>query len=348
MRVGAGIILSVLSSSVLAAVIPNYGDHVPLLVRRTVNPENRVVLWKRADEKQTGPGPSNSGAGASSEASTSNGQSNPDDSGINSELKKLDRFQNYVERLYKSHNKNKRSLMQRMAHKRDKKSIKIAIKIVAEITKGENRNEFILIVKKLLTAALESTRTTLELFNKKAKSPLFSVFITKGKTQKTVNNEMVRIQGLVTEIVKEYLKYLTIRIAVITKTPQHLTSTINGIARQFRNLAGDIKYLYAGEYKDFISKVEPKNNEKNIQIIEKYLSEANEYWKSLEAVADYNQNLINNGKVTFTKKASKKTSTSATRVKKRPGMKTKPPTDETPDQETSDQGVGQSVNGIFG
>ncbi|KAH6587797.1 hypothetical protein BASA50_011099 [Batrachochytrium salamandrivorans] len=192
MRVGAGIILSVLSSSVLAAVIPNYGDHVPLLVRRTVNPENRVVLWKRADEKQTGPGPSNSGAGASSEASTSNGQSNPDDS------------------------------------------------------------------------------------------------------------------------------------------------------------AGDIKYLYAGEYKDFISKVEPKNNEKNIQIIEKYLSEANEYWKSLEAVADYNQNLINNGKVTFTKKASKKTSTSATRVKKRPGMKTKPPTDETPDQETSDQGVGQSVNGIFG
>ncbi|KAH6560676.1 hypothetical protein BASA60_000546 [Batrachochytrium salamandrivorans] len=221
--------------------------HVPLLVRRDSKSREQGLLWKRADENQTGPGPSNSGAGASSEASTSNGQSNPDDSGINSELKKLDRFQNYVERLYKSHNKNKRSLMQRMAHKRDKKSIKIAIKIVAEITK-----------------------------------------------------------------------------------------------------AGDIKYLYAGEYKDFISKVEPKNNEKNIQIIEKYLSEANEYWKSLEAVADYNQNLINNGKVTFTKKASKKTSTSATRVKKRPGMKTKPPTDETPDQETSDQGVGQSVNGIFG
>ncbi|KAH6584258.1 hypothetical protein BASA61_007569 [Batrachochytrium salamandrivorans] len=87
---------------------------------------------------------------------------------------------------------------------------------------------------------------------------------------------------------------------------------------------------------------------KNIKVIEKYLSEANKYRKSFEAVADYNQNLINNGKVTFTKKASTKTSTSATRVKKRPGMKTKPPTDETPDQEASDQGVGQSVNGIFG
>ncbi|KAH6580773.1 hypothetical protein BASA60_002734 [Batrachochytrium salamandrivorans] len=60
MRVGIGIILSVLSSSVLAAVIPDYDSHGLLLVRRAVNPDNRVLLWKRAGEEQEAPGPSNS------------------------------------------------------------------------------------------------------------------------------------------------------------------------------------------------------------------------------------------------------------------------------------------------
>ncbi|KAH6562777.1 hypothetical protein BASA60_010999 [Batrachochytrium salamandrivorans] len=308
MRVGIGVILSVLSSSVLAAVIPDYDSHGILLVRRTVNPENMSLLWKRADEKQTGPVPSSSGAGAgaSSEASTSNGQSNPENSGINSELKKLDHFLKFIERLYKSHNKNKRSLMQRMAHKRDKKSIKIAVKKVAEITKGENRNEFILIVKKLLTTVLESTRTTFELFNKKAKSPLFSVFITKGKTQKVFTEEMVRIQGLVKTEVKEYLKFLTIKISTITKHSQHSKSTINEIARQLQNIAGEFEYLYAGEYKDFISTVKPKNNEKNIQATEGYLSEMTKYRKSFDAVAGYIQKLFENGKITFTKRPHRK------------------------------------------
>ncbi|KAH6584260.1 hypothetical protein BASA61_007571 [Batrachochytrium salamandrivorans] len=144
MRVGAGIILSVLSSSVFAAVTSDYDYHGPLLVRRAVNPVTKVVLWKRADEKQTGPGPSSSGsgAGASSEASTSNGQSNPDDSGINSELKKLDRFRNYVERLYKSRNKSGRNLRQRMAQWRDKKLIKFAIKIVTKVVQGKTQKQY--------------------------------------------------------------------------------------------------------------------------------------------------------------------------------------------------------------
>ncbi|KAH6576265.1 hypothetical protein BASA62_001520 [Batrachochytrium salamandrivorans] len=77
MRVGIGIILSVLSFSVLAAVTSNYDYHGPLLVRRAVSPNNRVVLWKRSNEEQTAPVPSNSGAGASTGAETSVGGSNP-------------------------------------------------------------------------------------------------------------------------------------------------------------------------------------------------------------------------------------------------------------------------------
>ncbi|KAH6578761.1 hypothetical protein BASA60_003534 [Batrachochytrium salamandrivorans] len=81
MRVGTGIILSVLSSSVLATVIPNDDDHGILLVRRTGSLENKDVLWKRADEEQMELGSSNSGAGASAgddaEASTSTGENSP-------------------------------------------------------------------------------------------------------------------------------------------------------------------------------------------------------------------------------------------------------------------------------
>ncbi|KAH6592815.1 hypothetical protein BASA50_007866 [Batrachochytrium salamandrivorans] len=80
MRVGTGIILSVLSSSVLATVIPNDDDHGILLVRRTGSLENKDVLWKRADEEQMELGSSNSGAGASAgdaEASTSTGKIAP-------------------------------------------------------------------------------------------------------------------------------------------------------------------------------------------------------------------------------------------------------------------------------
>ncbi|KAH9274546.1 hypothetical protein BASA83_003182 [Batrachochytrium salamandrivorans] len=65
MRVGIGIMLSVLSFSVLAAVIPNYDSHGILLARRAVNPDTMDLLWKRADEDQEGSEPSGSGAGAS-------------------------------------------------------------------------------------------------------------------------------------------------------------------------------------------------------------------------------------------------------------------------------------------
>ncbi|KAH9273435.1 hypothetical protein BASA83_004100 [Batrachochytrium salamandrivorans] len=81
MRVGIRIILSVLSSSVLAAVIPNNDDHGILLVRRAGNPDNKVVLWKRADEEQEGSEPSGSGASGGGSSpnlpSDNNGLGNP-------------------------------------------------------------------------------------------------------------------------------------------------------------------------------------------------------------------------------------------------------------------------------
>ncbi|KAH6576285.1 hypothetical protein BASA60_004584 [Batrachochytrium salamandrivorans] len=100
MRVGVGVILSVLSSSVLAAVIPNYDDHGLSLVRRTVNTDTRFVLWKRAGEEQAEPGPSSSGAGASTEASTSVGGSSLGYSSDNRGVSKLGGLRAFFKKLY--------------------------------------------------------------------------------------------------------------------------------------------------------------------------------------------------------------------------------------------------------
>ncbi|KAH9264470.1 hypothetical protein BASA83_012057 [Batrachochytrium salamandrivorans] len=287
MRVDTGIILSVLSSSVLAAVIPNYDSHGILLVRRTVNPENMSLLWKRADEKQTGPGPSSSGSGANAGASTSNGKSNPNHSGIDSELKKLDHFLKFIERLYKSRNRMGRNPRQLMTQWRDKRLVQTTVKKVAKVVHGEQAKQSIMMIKKLLTTALESTRTTHELFNNKAKSPLFSVSIPKGKTQEVFTEEMVRIQGLVKGIVKEYLKFVTESINHIIEDPKSFISRINGISRQIGDVCLEIKALYNDEYKKFISIVNPKNNEGNIKVIEEYLSETKKYRSGFNAVTDY-------------------------------------------------------------
>ncbi|KAH6587812.1 hypothetical protein BASA50_011114 [Batrachochytrium salamandrivorans] len=124
MRVGIGIILSVLSCSVLAAVIPDYDSHGILLVRRAVNPDNRVVLWKRADEEQAEPGPSSSEAGAGASTETD----------INSKLDDLDQLRDYTRRLYKLFTKNWNGPGKKAIRWSDKKSIKATIKKVARVT----------------------------------------------------------------------------------------------------------------------------------------------------------------------------------------------------------------------
>ncbi|KAH6569977.1 hypothetical protein BASA60_008000 [Batrachochytrium salamandrivorans] len=69
MRVDIGIILSVLSFSALAKVIPNGGYNSPLLVRREVGPDTTDLLWKRADgDDEQGSSPMDLDIGAEAEA----------------------------------------------------------------------------------------------------------------------------------------------------------------------------------------------------------------------------------------------------------------------------------------
>ncbi|KAH6571153.1 hypothetical protein BASA62_004035 [Batrachochytrium salamandrivorans] len=149
MRVGIGIILSVLSSSVLAAVIPNDDDHGILLARRTGSLENKDLLWKRADEEQMELGSSNSGAGASTEASA--GASAGDDAEASTSTGE-------------NSPNNSRG------------------KTLTKVTEGDDKSGFISEVETLLRTALNEARGFMKAF-KKVKKP-FVLFTPEGKNRK--------------------------------------------------------------------------------------------------------------------------------------------------------------------
>ncbi|KAH6584913.1 hypothetical protein BASA61_007183 [Batrachochytrium salamandrivorans] len=125
MRVGIGTILSVLSFSVLAAVIPNYDDHGLLLARRTVNPDPMDLLWKRADEDQEGSEPS--GSGADTSAGTSGNSQSSKKGG-----------------LFKSFMQSRNARKQKSAQKSDKRYVNAAIKKLTKVVEHSYKNAFIL------------------------------------------------------------------------------------------------------------------------------------------------------------------------------------------------------------
>ncbi|KAH6568277.1 hypothetical protein BASA60_008688 [Batrachochytrium salamandrivorans] len=203
MRVGIGVILSVLSSSVLATVIPNDDSHGLLLVRRTVNPDNRAVLWKRADEDQMQVVPFGSGVGSSAgssrsesasagddagastgddaEANTSIGKSNPNNSRGKSILSRLGRP-------FRTFRTNLKTAKQEVALEHDGKNLQNAIKALTKVTEGETKDKFISDIEKNLRIALELARGFMKAFDTKDKRPFFLIF-PEGKNRKVINQK---------------------------------------------------------------------------------------------------------------------------------------------------------------
>ncbi|KAH6570149.1 hypothetical protein BASA60_007915 [Batrachochytrium salamandrivorans] len=165
MRVGIRIILSVLSSSVLAAVIPNNDDHGILLVRRAGNPDNKVVLWKRADEEQEGSEPSGSGASGGGSSpnlpSDNNGLGNPGKPQRNAKG-----FGMYLKKGWA----NQR---QKYVQWSDERRIKAAIKKVTEVIEGDQAKQVISEINKCLTNALNSAMKFLAAYNNQDNGPFF-------------------------------------------------------------------------------------------------------------------------------------------------------------------------------
>ncbi|KAH6577282.1 hypothetical protein BASA60_004110 [Batrachochytrium salamandrivorans] len=195
MRVGVGVILSVLSSSVLAAVIPNYDDHGLSLVRRTVNTDTRFVLWKRAGEEQAEPGPSSSGAGASTEASTSVGGSSLGYSSDNRGVSKLGGLRAFFKKLYMKLKMGWYTQGQRIIWNRGEKLVKNAVKRVTEAVEGGEAKQVLLELKEFLNITLKASQVTTVIFNSKTTMPLL-LSNPKGDNQKSFLKEMTKMKKI--------------------------------------------------------------------------------------------------------------------------------------------------------
>ncbi|KAH6571985.1 hypothetical protein BASA60_006876 [Batrachochytrium salamandrivorans] len=154
MRVGIGTILSVLSFSVLAAVIPNYDDHGLLLARRTVNSDPMDLLWKRADEDQEGSEPS--GSGADTSAGTSDNSQSSKKGG-----------------LFKSFMQSRNARKQKSAQKSDKRYVNAAIKKLTKVVEHSYKNAFILKTGSFLSYSLEEARRASNSYTNEATIPFF-------------------------------------------------------------------------------------------------------------------------------------------------------------------------------
>ncbi|KAJ1336728.1 hypothetical protein BSLG_007047 [Batrachochytrium salamandrivorans] len=323
MRVGVGVILSVLSSSALAAVIPNYDSHGILLVRRTGSLENKDVSWSKSDGDQVKFIPSNSGADASTEASSgTSAEASTRGRGVSSRLGRS--FSNIKTRWGIA--------KQRATLKLDERYLQNAIEALTEVTEGETKDQLISEIETLLRTIQKSAKGFMKEFKNKAQTP-FVLTIPEGKNKRSLTREMTKIQKTAKKSIENYLKHVQYGLADINKRPQTVMKEMRKIVNDMSYMYLEFKGLYANKYMALVSKVKHTNNKKHIGDTEKYLFDINENrgptLESFNAI----KNHVRVGKITFKEKTQSKKS----RAKRRLGSKGKSPTDVTPGQEESKQ-----------
>ncbi|KAH9267738.1 hypothetical protein BASA83_009812 [Batrachochytrium salamandrivorans] len=322
MRAGTGIILSVLSFSVLAAVIPNYDSHGILLVRRAVNPDPMDLLWKRNNGEQAGPGPSSSGAGASTETGAGIGE----------------------KRVRMRFMKNRDPRKQQYILKSEERSLQNAAKKLAEATNGISKDQFVIEVVKLLRTALDGARSSLKLYETKLIT-LFSLSISKGKNRKSLAKKMVKIQNNGKKYTNQHLKAITHAINGIIKHPQRVMAEMDKITGSAARISTMLGGLYSSDYKTLISKVGSTGNEENIKETENYLSEIEGHRDGVLKVVKIIKGEITSGRVTFKGKNTSKFGAFKSGVQRRLGLKSSSSTGRvlTP-EETGQQIPGQDTS----
>ncbi|KAH6587809.1 hypothetical protein BASA50_011111 [Batrachochytrium salamandrivorans] len=234
MRVGTGIILSVLSCSVLSAVIPNYDSRGILLVRRAVNSETMSLLWKRADEDQEEPGPSSSETGADAsndESSSSSSRSKSMKSKINSSFRSL--------------KASVSSAKYRQVKKRGDEIIQRAMKKVAKIIQGKNTKAVLVEIETFLNNTQKGAWTVFEPYINLDNAP-FLLVIPKGKNKKSLLKEVTKMQNTGSQQAKENLRNAIRARDRIDKNPQDVMMELKAILDSIKAMYLAIKDLYDG------------------------------------------------------------------------------------------------------
>ncbi|KAH6576433.1 hypothetical protein BASA60_004544 [Batrachochytrium salamandrivorans] len=297
MRVGAGIILSVLSSSVLAAVIPNDDSHGILLVRRTVGLENKDVSWSKDNADEVKFVPSSSGAGGGAGSGGNRGSS------------KMSQFRDYIQKLYMNL-KTKLSPRQKKSIKeKDIKSVKTAAQKVTEVVQGEETEDFLFEVDNFLNNTLDAARTAYMLYDDPDIRRIFLLSIPKGSTQKSLTKAMVKLQNTERRYTKEHLGDVVRAFSNLTKHPRNVIRELGKILESILRKCQRYELLYNQSYMNLLSKVGHINNEVYIKDAQEYLFKIKSYRDGASGSFNYIKEMLDSGEVTFKGKNSSKFAT---------------------------------------
>ncbi|KAH6588736.1 hypothetical protein BASA50_010536 [Batrachochytrium salamandrivorans] len=333
MKVGIGIILSVLSSSVLSAVIPNDDSHGPLLVRRAGSLANKDASWSKDNEDQTGPDPSSSGSGTESESGTGIGENTSSASSSSRGLSKMGQLREFAEELRMRFMKNRDPRKQQYILRNNEKSFQTAIKKLAEATEGVSKDQFVVEVKKFLRTALDGARSGSELYDSKVKTPFFVLSITESKNRRSLLKKITKMQNTAKKAVEEHLGAITHAINNIAKHPQNVINEMEKITSSISHMCMALTVVSGRDYKDLVSKVKSPGNEENIEITNNYISKMNDHRDSAFEAVNAIKEEVTKGRVTFKGKTQSRFGAFKTGVKKRLGLKGKSSTDVTSKQE---------------
>ncbi|KAH6602404.1 hypothetical protein BASA61_001152 [Batrachochytrium salamandrivorans] len=306
MRVDIGIILSVLSFSALAKVIPNGGYNSPLLVRREVGPDTTDLLWKRADgDDEQGSSPMDLDIGAEVEAGaeTSNNaeagaSASSDDSSSNQpsgsgELSELYRTSNPVKEPRWPFGEHALTQRPKYILQSDEESIQTVIEKVTEAFEGENKDEFISEIKTVLTIVLNSIRVFLAAYDSKDTAP-FVLMIPEGTTDQQSSIEKIlnmKKDGM--RYVKELLGVVETAISHTVKDPRKMVKGLQDIRCHTAYMRNFIVNMYHSHYMTLLLEVWSLENEAYVDVTESYIRQVwsdgdrvSELLKKIEGMTD--------------------------------------------------------------
>ncbi|KAH6598176.1 hypothetical protein BASA61_002946 [Batrachochytrium salamandrivorans] len=300
MRVDIGIVLSLLSFSVLAKVIPNDDSHGPLLVRRAVGPDTMGLLWKRnnGDDEQ-GPSPMDSDTGASAgaeagaETSDSSDDSIPNHPSSSGGLSELDQTPDPTEEPPWSF--QEQLLIQRPKYilDSDEESIQKVVKKVTGAFEDED-NQVIPEIEALLTHVLNSARMFLASYESETSTPFF-LSTAEDSDHSSLFETMSDIRQYGGNIVKEFLGIVEDIISRIIKKPQDVMKELRKIVNRVAYMRNFTTFLCDSRYMALFSKVETTENEAYVEVTKAYIRQMESDRKLALKLLKKIQGMVDNG-----------------------------------------------------
>ncbi|KAH6573414.1 hypothetical protein BASA50_011025 [Batrachochytrium salamandrivorans] len=300
MRVDTGIILSVLSFSVFAAVIPNHDYYVPLLVRRTAGINIMDFLWKRNGDDQMNFDGSGSGANGGGRSNSGLGKPSPFQSaarGVELPLPGIFKGQ-----------------MTSYTMQRDSRNLEKIIKKLAEVVQGGNSRQVIPNIRTFLGTSLMSAKTLKETYDGKFGAPFFSSH-KKATDYKSVTREVNRIKRAARELVETYLKVIYRAINHILKHPRDVMRELDKVLSSSTATFKSLISLCEKDYMTLISQMEDIDRGVYKQRTEEHVELLKFYQTRAVSLLNNIKGMTNGGVLQFKEKTPSKFSALKSRIR---------------------------------